>query len=161
MLRLQRLNHAFLYVRDLDRAIAFYCDVLGMRVVARMGENMAFLQASASDNHHDLGLASVGAAAPIPEPGSTGLYHLAWEVGTIEEVAKAKDVLAAAEALLRTTDHGISKSVYGQDPDGNQFEITWVVPRASWEAGAANVALSRPMNIEREIERFGQSNHLR
>ena len=70
-----RLNHAVLYVTDLDRAIDFYERAFGLREIAREGGRMAFLRAAGSANHHDLGLIEVGPGAPQPPPGSTGLYH--------------------------------------------------------------------------------------
>ncbi|MDQ6827073.1 MAG: VOC family protein, partial [Candidatus Eremiobacteraeota bacterium] len=87
-------------------------------------------------------------------PGSTGLFHLAWEVETIEDIAEANEALVASGAFLRATDHSISKSVYGSDPDGNGFEITWFVPRSAWPPGAENSAISRPLDLARELERF-------
>ena len=74
----------------------------------------------------------MGPAAPRPPRGSTGLYHLAWEVPRIEDLALAAQVLREAGALGGASDHGVSKSLYGQDPDGNEFEIMWRVPRELW-----------------------------
>ena len=76
---------------------------------------MAFMRAPASENHHDLGLARVGTDAPSPAPGSVGLYHLAWEVARIEDVAAAYDALQQLGALTGASDHGATKSVYGID----------------------------------------------
>ena len=84
-----RLNHAVLYVRDVDRAVEFYSSVFGFEVVSRIGDFAAFMRAGGGDNHHDLGLFAVGPDAPRPPRGSTGLYHLAWEVPSIEDLATA------------------------------------------------------------------------
>ena len=97
-----------------------------------MGGKAIFMRASGGDNHHDLGLFSVGPDAPRAPRGSTGLYHLAWEVPSIEDLADASKILAAAGALGGASDHGVSKSLYGRDPDGNEFEIMWRVPRDAW-----------------------------
>jgi catechol-2,3-dioxygenase len=88
--------------------------------------------------------------APTPR-GSVGLYHLAWEVPTIEDLANAAGVLSAAGALGGASDHGVSKSLYGHDPDGNEFEIMWRVPR-DWgdmenEAGIAPLDLEAGLRI--------------
>src|SRR5207249_7080530 len=81
-----RLNHAVLYVSNLDRSVEFYKKAFGFLEIDRMGDQMAFLRARGTDNHHDLGLTAVGANAPHPPRGATGLYHLAWEVATIDEL---------------------------------------------------------------------------
>jgi catechol-2,3-dioxygenase len=150
-----RLNHAVLYVRDATAAAAFYHDVLGFEVVeSAFGGRAVFMRAGAGDNHHDLGLFSVGATAPRSPRGSTGLYHLAWEVPTIEDLAQAARVLGEAGALGGASDHGVSKSLYGADPDGNEFEIMWRVPREAWgEYAERGVVL--PLDLEAELARWG------
>ena len=122
------LNHAVLYVRDATRAAEFYGRVFGFEVVgSEFGGQAVFMRSPIGDNHHDLGLFSVGPDAPRPQRGSVGLYHLAWEV---------------------------SKSLYGQDPDGNEFEIMWRVPREAWgEYEKKGVVL--PLDIDAEVARFG------
>ena len=114
----------------------------------------AFLRAAGGENHHDLGLFAVGPQAPRPPRGSTGLYHLAWEVPRIEDLALAAQVLTDSGALGGASDHGVSKSLYGQDPDGNEFEIMWRVPREQWgdlEKGAG----IEPLDIEAEVRKHG------
>ena len=128
-----RLNHAVLFVADLARAERFYTDVMGMEVAAREPRaNAAFLRLPRSGNHHDLGLFGVGATAPPKRRGGIGLYHLAWQVDTIDELAEARTVLAEAGALGGESSHGATKSLYGADPDGNEFEIMWMLPREAW-----------------------------
>jgi catechol-2,3-dioxygenase len=149
-----RLNHAVLYVRDLDVAVDFYTSVFGFEIVDRMRDFACFLRAAGGENHHDLGLFAVGPAAPRPPRGATGLYHLAWEVPRIEDLVLAASVLKEAGALGGASDHGVSKSLYGQDPDGNEFEIMWRVPREQWgdmekEAGIA------PLDLEAELRIHG------
>jgi catechol 2,3-dioxygenase-like lactoylglutathione lyase family enzyme len=125
-----RLNHAVLFVRDAQRAAEFYATVFGFEVVtSAMGGSAIFMRSPAGDNHHDLGLFSVGPDAPRAPRGSVGLYHLAWEVPTIEDLARAAELLRAHGAMGGASDHGVSKSLYGSDPDGNEFEIMWRVPR--------------------------------
>ena len=149
-----RLNHAVLFVRDLDRSVEFYQKAFGFEEIAREGGQMAFLRAAGGSNHHDLGLAQVGAQAPRPPRGSTGLYHLAWEVPSITDLAAAQAVLAELGALTGMSDHGATKSLYGADPDGNEFEVMWLVPREEW-GDDEHRAIIAPLNMEREVARFG------
>jgi len=148
-----RLNHAVLYVRDLDRSVTFYKEAFGFEEIAREGGMMAFLRAAGSDNHHDLGLMAVGPDAPRPPRGATGLYHLAWQVPLIEDLAGARTVLAGLGALTGQSDHGATKSLYGADPDGNEFEVMWLVPRDQWGQYDRR-AVVEPLNLAREVERF-------
>jgi len=149
-----RLNHAVLYVRDVDVAVEFYTTVFGFEVVDRIRNFAAFLRAAGGENHHDLGLFAVGPQAPRPPRGSTGLYHLAWEVPRIEDLALAAQVLTEAGALGGASDHGVSKSLYGQDPDGNEFEIMWRVPRDQWGDLEKNAGVA-PLDLEAEVRRHG------
>jgi catechol-2,3-dioxygenase len=149
-----RLNHAVLYVSDLDRSAEFYRRAFGFREIAREGSAMAFLRAAGSENHHDLGLMAVGPDAPQPPRRSVGLYHLAWQVPAIEDLAAAAAVLSELGALTGMSDHGATKSLYGRDPDGIEFEVMWMVPRDQWgEYEQRGVVM--PLDLKREIERFG------
>ena len=150
-----RLNHAVLYVRDAERAAAFYARVFGFDVVeSAFGGRAVFMRSASGENHHDLGLFSVGPDAPRPPRGSVGLYHLAWEVPTIEDLAAAAAVLAAEGALGGASDHGVSKSLYGADPDGNEFEIMWRVPREAW-GEYADKGVVMPLDLDAEVRRWG------
>lgn len=151
-----RLNHAVLYVRDADAAARWYGEALGFSVVTSF-PGAAFLRAGASGNHHDLGLFSIGAAAPGPERGRVGLYHLAWEVATIEELAALADRLAELGALTGASDHGASKSLYARDLDGNEFEVMWAVPREAWTPEIESGAPTRPLDLGAELARWGGS----
>jgi catechol-2,3-dioxygenase len=127
-----RLNHAVLFVADLEKSLTFYREAFGMQVVAREPRaNAAFLRLPRSGNHHDLGLFGVGAQPPRPR-GSLGLYHLAWQVDTIEELEQARHTLANLDAYTGESSHGATKSIYAHDPDGNEFEVMWMLPKASW-----------------------------
>ena len=154
MIPIARLNHAVLFVRDLDTSVDFYRRVFGFEEIAREGGMMAFLRAAGSDNHHDLGLVAVGEGAPRPPRGSTGLYHLAWQVPAIEDLARAADVLGAERALGGASDHGATKSLYGRDPDGNEFEIMWRVPRESWGEFEKRGTVM-PLDLDAEVRRWG------
>ena len=128
-----RLNHAVLFVADLERSVHFYTELFDMTVVVREPRaNAAFLRLPQSGNHHDLGLFGVGTAGGPKRRGAIGLYHLAWQVDTIDELAAARQVLLDAGAYTGESSHGATKSVYGADPDGNEFEIMWMLPREAW-----------------------------
>ena len=118
---IHRLNHAVLYVSDLARSVAFYRDVLGFRPVAMTPDGFrgaTFLQAPDSTNDHDLGLFEIGAGAGRSTAGraTVGLYHLAWEVDTLDELAATAERLAAAGALAGTSDHGTHQEPLRQGP---------------------------------------------
>jgi len=136
MFQIKRLNHAVLYVRDAQRAAQFYRDVLGFVVAEQYGDQAVFMRTNPNtQNHHDLGLFGIGLQAPPPTHGErVGLYHLAWEVETIEDLARAREALLQAGALVGESDHGTSLSLYAKDPDGNEFEVFWPVPREEWES---------------------------
>ena len=149
-----RLNHAVLFVADLERAETFYTTVFGMEVVAREPRaNAAFLRLPRSGNHHDLGLFGVGPLAPSKKRGGIGLYHLAWQLDTIEELASARQALLDSGAYTGESSHGATKSVYGVDPDGNEFEILWMLPRASWGAFAES-APTEHLDLPGEVARW-------
>ncbi len=99
----RRLNHAVLYVRDVERSVTFYREVLGLEPVHADWKAMgaAFFRAAGSPNDHDLGLFAIGANAPGPVRGAVGLYHLAWEVDSIEDLVAAREVLAARRGSRR------------------------------------------------------------
>jgi catechol-2,3-dioxygenase len=150
-----RLNHAVLYVRSAKAAAEFYRKAFGFVIAGEeFGGKAIFMRAANTDNHHDLGLFEVGPEAPRAARGSTGLYHLAWEVGSIRDLAAAAQTLGELGALTGASDHGVSKSLYGADPDGNEFEIMWSVPASAWGEFAEHAAIL-PLNIEAELARWG------
>jgi catechol-2,3-dioxygenase len=150
-----RLNHAVLFVRDADAAAEFYRSAFGFEELARpQGMRAAFMRSPAGGNHHDLGLFEVGADAPRPVRGSVGLYHLAWQIDTIEGLAEMAQRLRSLDALTGASDHGVSKSLYGRDPDGNEFEVMWEVPREAW-GEFADQATVMPLDLEAELRRWG------
>lgn len=152
-----RLNHAVLYVRDVDASVAFYGRTLGFRTVMSM-PGAAFLQASGSSNDHDLGLFQVGAQAEPSGAGRTtvGLYHLAWEVDTLDELKATRQRLVESGTPVGATDHGTTKALYAKDPDGIEFEVSWLVPASllSPEILDARETM-RPLDLEAEIAGFG------
>lgn len=158
---IHRLNHAVLYVRDLDESVRFYTQVLGFRPVGMTPDGFrgaAFLQAPDSTNDHDLGLFEIGAGAGPSAAGRTtvGLYHLAWEVDTLDELERIEGELNRADALVGTSDHGTTKSLYGRDPNGLEFEIVWLVPAELLDdaALAARKRIGR-LDLAKEKARYG------
>jgi catechol-2,3-dioxygenase len=153
----QRLNHAVLYVRDVARSVAFYADALGFRTVMSF-PGAAFLQAPGSSNDHDLGLFEIGPGArPSPAgQGAVGLYHLAWEVDTLDELDRIRRRLAELGALVGASDHSTTKALYAKDPDGLEFEVSWLVPAdLLTEEVLAGRASIRPLDLAGDRARFG------
>ena len=149
------LNHAVLFVRDIDAAAEFYANAFGFEELSRpSGMRAVFMRSPSGGNHHDLGLFEVGPEAARPPRGSTGLYHLAWEIDTIEGLADMVASLRALDALTGSSDHGVSKSLYGRDPDGNEFEVMWQVPREAW-GDHADRATIMPLDLDAELRRWG------
>ena len=153
MIPVTRLNHAVLFVREFDRTVEFYRRAFGFEVISETPGKAAFLRATNSVNHHDLGL--FASASPTRAPlGAPGLYHLAWEVPTIEDLAAARSTLANLGALTGESDHGATKSLYGVDPDGNQFELMWLVPREQWGEHERSAQTAR-LDLDRELALHG------
>jgi catechol-2,3-dioxygenase len=149
-----RLNHAVLFVADLGRAEEFYTSVFGMEVAAREPRaNAAFLRLPRSGNHHDLGLFGVGTAAAPKVPGGIGLYHLAWQLDTIDELAAARQLLVESGAYTGESSHGATKSLYGADPDGNEFELMWMLPRDAWGEFESSATVER-LDLQAEVARW-------
>ena len=149
-----RLNHAVLFVADLDRAERFYAEVLGMEVAAREPRaNAAFLRSPRSGNHHDLGLFGVGPSAPPKQRGGIGLYHLAWQLDTIDELVEVRQTLLDAGAHTGESSHGATKSLYGADPDGNEFEVMWMLPRDAWGRFEHEASIE-VLDLQAEVDRW-------
>ena len=151
---IRQLNHAVLYVRDAARSVTFYEDVLGFTTVLAFSGG-AFLRAPESTNDHDIAFFSIGETAgpSTAGRGAVGLYHLAWEVGTLADLAEVGRKLQEVGSLAGASDHGSTKSFYAKDPDGLEFEVCWVVPAhllpADVEIGTF------PLDLARELERYG------
>ncbi len=157
-----RLNHAVLYVRDVQRTRDFYEQVLDFRTLIWMPGQAAFFQAPASNNDHDLGVFQIGAGAGPSTAGrsSVGLYHLAWEVDTLAELARIAGLLSERGALVGASDHFTTKALYAKDPDGIEFEVSWLVPADLItddlrERISSGDIRPHPLDIEAEIERYG------
>jgi catechol-2,3-dioxygenase len=153
----RRLNHAVLYVHDLRSAVDFYTGTLGLEIRAEMGDRAAFLRAPGSANDHDLGLFALDGSAAIPGDASpaTGLYHLAWEVGTLADLEAVRQRLAERGALVGASDHKVSKSLYAKDPSGIEFEVMWRVPAEDWAAELSSGPGIGPLDLDDARARWG------
>jgi catechol-2,3-dioxygenase len=124
-----------------------------MVVVAREPRaSAAFLVLPRSGNHHDLGLFGLGSDA-APKRSGIGLYHLAWQVDTIDDLEAARLVLAEAGALVGESSHGATKSLYAADPDGNEFEVMWMLPRSEW-GEFTNAAPIERLDLAADVARW-------
>lgn len=144
-MRIESLGHVVLKVGDLERAEAFYRDVLGMTVCAHMEEPpMTFFTMG---NHHDFAIASLGADAERPAKGSTGLAHVAFKIGnSIEVLREAKAHLDAAGVRTSPVDHEVTQSLYFEDPDGNGVEL-YVDTSDVWRREPQKVAQGEPLEL--------------
>lgn len=127
-----RIGHVHLKVADLERALKFYCEVLGFELQQRFGSQAAFV--SAGGYHHHIGLNTwESKGGSPPPPGTTGLYHVAILYPTRVLLADAlRRVLAAGIELDGASDHGVSEALYLRDPDGNGVELYWDRPHEQW-----------------------------
>jgi catechol-2,3-dioxygenase len=147
----RRLNHAVLYVNGLRREVDFYTRVLGFEVQHEYEGKAAFLRSPGSANDHDLGLFEVGEGRASGRQ-EVGLYHLAWEVGTLADLVEARRKLVEAGALVGESDHQVSKSLYAKDPSGIEFEVMWRVPVEDWDADGD--AATIPLDWDRTLSRW-------
>ena len=152
-MHVHELGHLVLYVRNLDRSRRFYRDLLGWKEITVPGKELSFPAAAFSSGrtHHELLLIEVGEdAAPIPRGPRVGMYHFGLKIGeTDDELREARDQPVAAGArLVGATDHGVTHSLYIEDPDGNEIELYIDVQPAVWkEDPAAVFAQPRPLRL--------------
>ena len=144
-MEIQSLGHVVLKVRDRDRAEAFYEGVLGLRVAARDKDfAMTFYTLG---NHHDLAIVALGEDAASPGEGDVGLAHVAFKIGDgMDALLEAKADLEAAGVAVVPIDHGVTRSLYFHDPDGNQLEV-YVDVSDDWKRDPGLVAQSRPLEL--------------
>jgi catechol 2,3-dioxygenase len=145
-----RIGHVHLKVADLERSLAFYCDVLGFELMQRMGADAAFV--SAGSYHHHLGLNTWDSRGGSPPPaGTTGLFHVGILYPTRAELANAlRRIMKAGVRLEGASDHGVSEALYLRDPDHNGIELYWDKPRGSWpRTPEGELAMfTRPLDLE-------------
>ena len=145
-----RIGHVHLKVADLERALTFYCGVLGFEITQRWGNEAAFV--SAGGYHHHIGLNTwESRGGTPPPPGSTGLYHLAIVYPNRSQLADAlQRLLAAGIRLDGASDHGVSEALYLRDPDQHGVELYWDRPREYWpyDSNGQSRMYSQALNIE-------------
>lgn len=141
------IGHVVLKVRDLDRSLSFYRDLLGFRVTSEMTNVMIFLSATGA-SHHDLALLRVGDSAPSPAPNGVGLYHVAIQLADLDAVRRAHALLVERGLLKGTADHGVTRSLYTADPDGNEIELFCDAPREEWEGRVGEAMTVRPLTLD-------------
>jgi catechol-2,3-dioxygenase len=143
---LRRLQHLVLWVSDVERSVRFYRDVLGFEVKSQ-SPRAAFLRIPGSPDDHHLGLfeqTGVGG----PDERVARMYHSAWEVGELTDLVRARERLTETGALVGSSDHGVSLSLYAKDPDGLEFEVFWTVPDG-------RPGPTRALDLEGELGRRG------
>jgi len=145
-LGLKRLQHLVLWVSNVERSVHFYRDVLGFEVKT-LYPNAAFLKIPGSPDDHHLGLFEQ-TGVPRPDERVARMYHSAWEVGELTDLVRARQRLTEAGALVGSSNHGVSLSLYAKDPDGLEFEIFWTVP------GGTSIG-TKPLDLEGELRRRG------
>ena len=143
------MRHAVLWVRDPAASAAFYEQALGLETKTTMGDAV-FMSSPDSGTDHDLGLFK--ADGPSAGQRGIGLYHIAWEIGTLAELVEAKERLTHMGALVGENNHGVSRSLYCQDPDGIEFEIMWELPLDLLDADAPS---NIPLDLDGDIARWG------
>jgi catechol 2,3-dioxygenase len=144
------IGHVHLKVADIDRALAFYVGVLGFELMARMGDQAAFV--SAGGYHHHIGLNTwESKGGPPPAPGTTGLYHVAIRYPNRAALAVAlRRLIEAGVRLDGASDHGVSEALYLHDPDLNGIELYRDRPREEWPRGPNGefTMFTRPLDLE-------------
>ena len=145
-LGIRRLQHLVLWVADVERSERFYRNVLGFEVAHRFPQ-AAFMRIPGSGDDHNLGLFEQPGLRE-PDEHAARMYHAAWEVGALSDLARARHVLIDAGALVGQSDHGVSLSLYAKDPDGLEFELFWTVPDGK-------PVRTRPLDLEAELARRG------
>jgi catechol-2,3-dioxygenase len=143
---LKRLQHLVLWVSNVERSVRFYCEVVGFEVKRRY-PNAAFLTIPGTADDHHLGLFEQTGVSR-PDERAARMYHSAWEVGEFTDLARARQRLRDAGALVGSSNHGVSLSLYAKDPDGLEFEIFWTVP------GGVSIRTTE-LDLEGELTRRG------
>ena len=143
---LRRLQHLVLWVASVERSVRFYTEVLGFEVKSR-SPRAAFLRIPGSADDHHLGLFEQGGVGE-PDERAARMYHSAWEIGELTDLARARRRLIEVGSLVGQSDHGVSLSLYAKDPDGLEFEVFWTVPDGK-------PVRTRPLDLEREMTRRG------
>ena len=150
-MQVKELWHVVLFVRDIEKSVHFYRDILGFKPVEGVSDRQGAALFSSGRTHHELLLIEVGPTAPLPPRGRrAGLYHIGLKIGdTLDELRAAKaELQAAGVTIVGQSDHNVSKSLYLLDPDGNEIEVFIDDPEVDWHADPAAVAApTRPLYL--------------
>ncbi|MDO8413624.1 MAG: VOC family protein [Gallionellaceae bacterium] len=146
-MQIKALGHVVLKVRNLERSVAFYRDILGMKEVARLRNTMVFF--SFGPNHHDLALLQIGEAASSPAAANVGLYHVAFKIGdNLQQLRECKNHLDQhGVPILGASDHTVSQSLYIQDPDGIEIELYVDADPSVWRTDPSSIATIKPLKL--------------
>ena len=150
--KIRRVGHLVLRVKDMERSKRFFQEVLGFPIVAQNERGMVFFSTDVDDNHHMLALMPGKEGAPMPHPEQIGMQHVSFELGSFAELQEAYRRFREQDVkICYTVFHGISKSVYFNDPDGNMLEVYVNVPREEYRKSVPN-PYSRYGSIDEELE---------
>ena len=146
----RRLGHLVLRVRDVEQSEKFYTDALGLKVTGKVPGRMVFMSAG-DDSSHELAVMALGPDAPGPEQDRVGLYHFAWEMESLDELRVLyREFKQKGVNIVGIGDHGISMGVYFLDPDGNEIEAFYELPRDQWPSEGVTARGNFPGSLEEE-----------
>ena len=149
MVKPKQLGHVVLRVRDVERAEQFYADVLGLTVTVKRPGAMTFM--TAGEASHELALMALPEDAPGPEANRVGMYHFAWEMESFEDLKRLYQEMKEKNVKVGGIgDHGISIGIYFFDPDGNEIEAFYELPRDQWPTEGNLFSGSFPRSLELE-----------
>lgn len=132
MLRPSKLGHIVLKVRNLRACVDFYSRVIGLEITHEIEEVMVFMAASGTSSH-ELALMAVGENAPTPSKSQAGLYHFAWQMNSFQDLQEMCARMKQHKIpILGVGDHGISIGIYVHDPEENEIEVFYELPRSEW-----------------------------
>jgi catechol 2,3-dioxygenase-like lactoylglutathione lyase family enzyme len=159
MARATGIAHVIYYVSSMDASVAFYTNVLGLEVVDSLGDAGLFLRVADSERHFDLGLIEVGDEASVTHGNEArhGVYHVGWNVESLDDFADLYSELDAGDLLIGSADHGTHLSLYAVDPDDNEVELCWSRPVHERPAHGLEVV---PLDIEAEVRRRDEATQL-
>ena len=150
--KIKRVGHLVLRAKDVERSRRFFEEVLGLPVVAQNERGMVFFSTDVRDNHHMLALMPAKEGAAMPTPDHVGMQHVSFELGSFAELQDAyRRFKEKGVPIEYTTFHGVTKSVYFYDPDGNRLEVYCNVPEEEYRKSVPN-PYSRYGGIEDELE---------
>lgn len=153
----KQLGHLVIKVRDLDRSEDFYTRIMGLTVMERRPGHMIFMSAN-TDLSHELAIVPVGLDAPGPEDSRVGLAHMAWQMESFEDLKDMYQRLQENDVPIRGIgDHGVSLGVYLRDPDDNEIEVFFELPKSQWPNGEGIFGGKFPGKLEEEPAGVGDT----